>query len=146
MTDLTGPISRLFGACSEDETEKVLLPVIYQFTKMRLGQERAQKLFTKLGSKTWAIEDNSGTLVLGYLLDGQRNKAAFLRERVAYNKTLPRSQRRGAGSTDVGRLRRYLDKQLKKYRDVPLFAFLKKGGPDLADGITKEARDNFPRK
>jgi hypothetical protein len=149
LTDLPVRIGKVFGACSDEIIEQSLLPLIYLFTKQRLGESRAQKLFNRLGSKSYASETDARLLILGYLIDGQRNKEAFLRRRVAYNKTLPRSEQRGAGGTDVDALRTYLNTALRNNSDFlarPEIAMLVNGGPDFAEKISAVMLEDISEK
>jgi hypothetical protein len=101
VTDALNLLARAFGELSNDEIEGGLLPLVYEFASQRLGEEQAQTIFRKLGSRKYAIDNATTLLLTNYVMMGQRNKSEFLRRRVAYNKTLPPSQQRGAGSTDV---------------------------------------------
>jgi hypothetical protein len=142
ISDFLRSTARTFGALSDDEIENALLPTIYEFAHQRLGERRAQRVFRKLGSRKYAIDNAATTLLFGYILEGQRNKSEFLRKRAAYNKTLPPSQQRGAGSADVDSLRRYLDRALKEHRaflarpDIALMY----GNPDFADEVMQAAK------
>jgi hypothetical protein len=134
-------LGQIFCALEDDEIETSLLPVVYTMTYLRLGVPHAQKIFRRLGSPKYAINDAAINLILDYLLNGQRNKSAYLRERVACNKTLPPSEPHGAGGTDVVRLRRFLDRALETHRSYLASPFIAPlvGNPDFAEDMKKRA-------
>jgi hypothetical protein len=132
--DLHPRLLEILGELDDDEVRVYLLPDIRAFVARRLGEQQTQKIFLELGSRRYAADQANSSLLMNYLMTEPENKAEFLRARVAYNKTLPRAQRRGAGGTSVSALRHHLDAALREYRK----GCAKDPDPETAEFIRKQ--------